>query len=359
MLPRKVNSASFVDAKKNSFFVRALVFSLVMHLVLLIVEVPQLADASRPVEVTLLQPQMTQEQIVSPPQNKSDKAPENSRLRSDYNSIAEKEQIQRGLPTPAPQPQIQPQISPTKNVKPSPPSPPTKEAATEKQEVKKVTKPEPQSKSNPKLTLNQGDLAKTLAALPKTKNADDYQTKQIPNNSSIEAEREKLKTERKLVQQQPFTQRAFALSNTKPGTPDYLPNIPDGDITLLNVKADQFAVFVRRVANQVFGAIRKRNWQELSFSEAQSIYHFVTVEAVMSADGKLISVKQLDSSGSIKFDEILLSAARSGAWDQNPPKGALASDGNIHFIFKSRTWARRTGDARFEQRWLLLGTGLL
>ena len=40
------------------------------------------------------------------------------------------------------------------------------------------------------------------------------------------------------------------------GSTDYLPNLPDGDITLLNTKADHFAVFVRRVAARVFAALR-------------------------------------------------------------------------------------------------------
>ena len=36
------------------------------------------------------------------------------------------------------------------------------------------------------------------------------------------------------------------------GSADYLPNVRQGDITLLNTKADRFAPFVRRVGMRVF-----------------------------------------------------------------------------------------------------------
>lgn len=53
-------------------------------------------------------------------------------------------------------------------------------------------------------------------------------------------------------------------------------------------------------------------------------------------------------------------AAENGAWDKNPPEGVTAEDGDIHFIFKARSWARNGGgNGLNEQRWLLLSTGLL
>src|SRR5690606_20546577 len=51
------------------------------------------------------------------------------------------------------------------------------------------------------------------------------------------------------------------------GAPDHLPSLPDGDITLLNTKANQFAVFVRRVATQVFGELRLTGWESLLASD--------------------------------------------------------------------------------------------
>jgi TonB family protein len=143
------------------------------------------------------------------------------------------------------------------------------------------------------------------------------------------------------------------------GVPDYLPDIPDGEITLLNAKADRHAVFVRRVALQVFGALRKLNWAEVAHSEARRLRGFVTVHATMSGEGKLLDATIEQTSGTSVFDRVVLEAASRGSWDQNPPGGARGADGNIHFIFKSRTWARLGGDGQREQRWLLLATGLL
>lgn len=146
------------------------------------------------------------------------------------------------------------------------------------------------------------------------------------------------------------------------GVPDYLPNLPDGDLTLLNTKANLFAVFVRRVATQVFAQLRANGWESLSAGDINSISDFVRLKAVVSPEGKLLRAELLQSSGSARFDAALKAAAELGARDPNPPKGAVAADGNIHFIFQSRSWVRfgtapRTG-APVERRWLLLGTGL-
>lgn len=145
------------------------------------------------------------------------------------------------------------------------------------------------------------------------------------------------------------------------GVPDYLPNLPDGDITLLNAKANLFAVFVRRVASQVFGALRTVGWETMSGGEIARIANFSTVEAVLSPTGDLLKISLVESSGSSRFDDVLSEAARRGAKDRNPPKGAAASDGNIHFIFKARSWVdvgTGRGGGPFERRWILLGTGL-
>jgi TonB family protein len=146
------------------------------------------------------------------------------------------------------------------------------------------------------------------------------------------------------------------------GISDHLPNLPDGDITLLNAKANIYASFVRRVAVQVFTQLRAQGWERLSGQQIRQLQSFATVEAVLSKDGKFIRAQLLDSSGSDAFDSVLNLAVTNGARDPNPPPGALAKDGLIHFIFKARSWSqmgvnRRSG-APVEQRWLLLATGL-
>jgi len=146
------------------------------------------------------------------------------------------------------------------------------------------------------------------------------------------------------------------------GSRDFLPDLPDGDITLLNTKADKFAVFVRRVASRVFGQLRLSGWESLRPEDIRMINRFSTVRAVLSLDGELLSVRLEESSGSRRFDDILLESVSRSAKDYNPPADAVADDGNIHFIFKARSWTRPVSDARTggfsERRWLLLGTGL-
>ncbi len=163
-----------------------------------------------------------------------------------------------------------------------------------------------------------------------------------------------------------------ALSNSAPlgagvdvsrlGSRDFLPDIPDGEVTLLNAKANKFAVFVRRVASQVFANLKASGWQSLSVGDINNIDKEARFEAVLNRQGQLVSVSKLAQSGSSKFDTVLESSIRKGAKDPNPPAGAEASDGMIHFTFEARSWVEmrsspRTG-APVQRRWLLLGTGL-
>ncbi len=146
------------------------------------------------------------------------------------------------------------------------------------------------------------------------------------------------------------------------GTLDHLPNLPDGDITLLNTKASLHAVFVRRVASLVFGELRAQGWDSLRPQDIYAVSNSSTVRAVLSPQGKLLRATLESGSGSPRFDEVLEAAVKKGARDSNPPKEAVATDGNFHFIFQARSWSRpaaspRTG-APTERRWLLLSTGL-
>ena len=164
-----------------------------------------------------------------------------------------------------------------------------------------------------------------------------------------------------LNEAQPFTKLSSTPAFALPlGSVDYLPNIPDGDITLLNTKADMFAVFVRRVALQVFAGIRKRNWQLLSMREITKLNDFVTIKADMSPQGDILTASIIESSGSWTFDMLVQDAVVQNGNDKNPPPGAISAvGGNIQFIFKARTWSVLQNAMLREQRWILLGTGLL
>ena len=147
-----------------------------------------------------------------------------------------------------------------------------------------------------------------------------------------------------------------------PGMADHIPNLPDGDITMLNTKASHFAVFVRRVAIQVFGQLRAVGWAQMQARDIQAITQFCTVRATLSPKGDLIRATVESSSGSYRFDEVVRLAAQIGAKDPYPPAEALSDNGTFEFIFKARSWVRLRSNPRTgmpsEARWLLLGTGL-
>jgi hypothetical protein len=143
------------------------------------------------------------------------------------------------------------------------------------------------------------------------------------------------------------------------GNPDYLPNLPDGDLTLLNEKADQYAVFVIRVATQVFGQLRSSGWEQLQYGDIANISDYNTIEAILSPRGELLRVLIHAGSGSARFDRIVEASVTRGARDPNPPPGAAAPDGNVHFIFKAKSWSEVGHQGRmYERRWLTLATGL-
>ncbi len=301
----------------------ALLLSILLHLALIFSFKLQSADSKEiPIEVTFLQPKSGKKlQIVTPSQSSDTTPPKETNLLSDKDSSAPKEQLKRGFDGGSP-------------VKPNPNPPKTQSEQVKEQQPLK-------------LKLSQKHLEKNFLDLEAEKEI----SKTTPQKKVNEKERT-----REFYRTAPF-QRKF--SNTEPGSPDYLPTIQDGEVTLLNTKADKHAVFVRRVALQVFGSLRRRNWQELSLYDAQTLSSHAIVEAVMSPKGELLSVSVQNSSGNNVFDRIVSAAANEGTRDQNPPTSALATDGNIHFVFHAKVWSRRIGDARREQRWLMLGTGLL
>ena len=145
------------------------------------------------------------------------------------------------------------------------------------------------------------------------------------------------------------------------GSSMYLPNLPDGDMTLLNTKAEYFAVFVRRVATRVFSELRLSGWENLSKDDIRMINSFSEIEAIMSLDGNILNVKLLSSSGSSSFDDILKHAVKVVGKDNNPPANAKADDNLIHFIFQAKSWSKmgtNPNGSLGERRWLLLSTGL-
>ena len=164
------------------------------------------------------------------------------------------------------------------------------------------------------------------------------------------------------IQSNASNNQKSSINVSRLGSRDYLPDIPDGEVTLLNTKANKYAVFVRRVASQVFANLRGSGWSSLSAADIRAINQDGVFEAVLSPKGVLLSVQLTTSSESRRFDQVLRTAIQKGAKDPNPPAGAEAEDGNVHFIFQARSWVQIQPNARNggmnERRWLMLGTGL-
>ncbi|RME61224.1 MAG: hypothetical protein D6780_02100 [Candidatus Dadabacteria bacterium] len=143
------------------------------------------------------------------------------------------------------------------------------------------------------------------------------------------------------------------------GIMDFLPNVAQGEITLLNTKASKFAVFVRRVAKQIFFNLRE---ESLSFEEGEKAKSPAFAVGVMDKNGLPSKVLLLRSSGSSVFDAILLNAVRDGLKDPHPPLSAAQPDGSYVFIFKAQTRVYLVrGDPNLPpqpSQWLYLAVGL-
>ncbi|MCB0323560.1 MAG: energy transducer TonB [Bdellovibrionales bacterium] len=366
------------DSNRERRLLKALALSFLIHLLILsLLNLPQAPEVP-PIEISLLdQPPPLQKQerrdsrqLVSPSDAPEQAPLVETPLRSDKDSRAERQTLKKGMPdagpTSAPNP-VQPPVA----VPPQPSPRPKSTAATQPKPQDSAAAPPKEGSVKPTesdrtLRLSGTDLLKTLepstesAAKERLNSTDRLQA--VARGETPPGPQPRTDSERvaALERYQPFRKESLAaLFAGKAGSPDLLPTVQDGEVTMLNAKAERHAVFVRRVALQVFGALRQLSWSEVPFEQIRSARGFVTVHAVMSSKGKLIRVELRDSSGSTIFDNVLVQAANRGVWDQNPPPTAQTADGTIRFVFMARSWSRFVGDARQEQRWLLLSTGLL
>jgi hypothetical protein len=279
------------------------------------------------------------EQIVNPPDQVNDEVPEKTRLLSDRNSSTKEQTVAPGTPSPA-----QPQKEKTQSKeKPDAKKPPTQlamktptEAPTPKPPVEKKVEQalEPTPPKNQTLGKPDApDRTPQLFARP-----DDLLAQGWLAESGSDQEK---KTERQPPQGRDLIAlapppRENLLSLPGPvGTPDYLPDIRQGNLTFLNTKAHRFAPFVRRVALRVFQHLLIHQRKQLHLDDVVAARDVVTIEAKLDLQGNLKKLYIQTRSGSYAVDEALLKACERGAWDENPPPEAKAEDGHIHFIFRS------------------------
>jgi hypothetical protein len=319
------------------------------------------------------------QQIVSPPPERAAEPPPETSKLSDIDSKAVIEQVKRGDPG-AQQPSTAPLRSSEAARRTSedrPPDQDQKQAAkpadqkaleprkraqsSQAGEQKRISKPESTTSLSTSSTSESRDLLlKNLTLDDSTLN------RKFAKNRVGEPARASSNqgSTMDLNQYRAFSRPQGSGANFigSAGINDHLPSLPDGDITLLNAKANTYAGFVRRVAIQVFGQLKSKGWERLNAAELKALSDFATVEAVLSPQGDLIRTVIISSSGSTSFDTVVNQSAAAGARDPNPPPGARASDGLIHFVFKARSWSQVGVNARnglpSERRWLLLATGL-
>ena len=301
------------------------------------------AQAAPPPPAPLERPQ-----IVSPPDAGEEKEPENARLLSDRDNRVAQEQIKRGEPLPA-DPDAKPQPpQPAAAEKPVPPPP--------KPQAQVAPKPQaaPAPKAPARAPASAGQRAapppEQLAALPRIDqllpSAGDLIRQGVikPEDGQASESGSDARPQPPAGEQQASVQRNDLLRHGDPwrkgsgGSLDFLPAVRDGDITMLNTKADQFAPFVRRVAVRVFETFWIQLRRSIGSGVVDSIEEGAVVEAVMDRQGQLLDFKTAERSlnGALATDRNLQSSVQQAFFDRNPPSGAESNDGNIHFLFQVR-----------------------
>jgi len=294
---------------------------------------PEAPQAEPPAERKLPLP----EQIVQPPDAGQNVAPPDTRFKSDRDVTVEKQQVKRGEPKPG---ESAPgESAAAEAVKPPPrPKPPAPKPQPARPGVPGRPKP-PQVAALPSID--------TL--LPNALKLAQEGYGQPPEPPPAE------RVERRLAR---GGADGLFIPTGPTGTFDYLPDIREGDITLLNTKADVFAPFVRRVAVRVFQNMLIALKRDLTYSNI-STQEAVEAQAIMSPAGDMIgfSIGKRSTRVSLSLDRRLQQACTVGFFDRNPPPGARAKDGNIYFVFEAGFEAQPTPQGL---AWYVrLGTGLL
>jgi hypothetical protein len=249
---------------------------------------------------------LPEQQIVSPPDGGVEKPPEETRFLSDRDTTVEEQMVRRGEPQPG-----------------------EEESPPEKAAPKRDAAPAPRPQRREPVRV--ASLPRLDQLLP---SAVEIADAELARQRESEAAQGGSETKRRRGADVPFP------SSDVYGTLDFLPDVQSGHITLLNTKAELFAPFVRRVALRVFQNLLILLRRELA-RFGQSTEEIVTIEAVMSPEGDLVAteVTQHSRQLSLGTDRLIQQACLQGFFDRNPPPGAEAADGNIHFLLRTRVLA--------------------
>lgn len=249
-----------------------------------------------PVEAKIPLPE---QQIVSLPDGGVEQPPVETRLLSDRDNTVEEQMVQRGLPEAGSDDGADPRTDPAET---------ESEASSSKPAAERAALPNINELLPDAMALAQQDYGKT---------------------AEIE-EQSKSRERQRSAGSWPATSEPI-------GTLDFLPDVRQGDITLLNTKAELFAPFVRRVALRVFQNLVISLRRDLS-GVGPSTQEQVGAEAIMNGDGNMIGFNIVARSPGVSLgvDRKLRQACADGFFDRNPPLAAKSDDGNIHFMLSTQ-----------------------
>jgi hypothetical protein len=322
----------------------AIALSALLHLLAFLL-LPLPTGAARPapeapLEVALLPPEPPKppppaapapRQMVAPPDQINDRAPENPHFESDRDNEVEHETVNPGVPNPGPEappaPARKAPPRPAVAADRPPPARQPKQAAPERPAT--VAKPMPQE---PKRAPALDDLFAKTDELVRAQRAQPPQDTDAQDAGT---------GRRKLALAVPPVTPEWSLPGVR-GTLDNLPDIQRGSVTLLNTKANVFSPFVRRVGERVFQHLIIRQ-RRLELQQILNANQPVQMRAILDSTGKLKSVQIEDQSGSASMDDTLSDALNTAAFDNNPPKAAANANGDFEFVFQAQLRAYQPG----------------
>ena len=357
------------SAERQSFFV-AVACSLAIHAILLWLVVDgagsaRLKSLPPPLMVSMVSLQQppprkdAPKQIISEPLSPSAPPLKETNRLAEHDHRAEREQIARGVGT-------DPAVQPAKVRSPIAPAPKAintvrRESGRSKNEGEKGQSPA--SHTGDRAATRAPEPSRRVAAPSSLRLDADAALSRFGNGRSERVSSQGAKGRGAAAAESASSRLDAALSAPAGvGSADKVPGLQEGSFTLLNAKADRYAVFVRRVAYRVFTTLRGLGWTSLAAGHVRAIQQPVVVIAELSPQGTFISASIRLSSGSPRFDALVSAAVRQSVSDPNPPSGAVAADGRIRFIFQStsKVLIGPSGPQGFpsERRSLELGTGL-
>lgn len=311
---------------------------------------PEAEQAEPPPELEIPLPE---QQIVSMPDAGEEKPPEDTRFLSDRDNTVEQQTVKQGEPAPSQDENgddvaaAEPEADDTAGD--------TEMAAADRPDKAAQAANQPAEDAGAR-SAGDGEAAHPLDLASLLPDALKLAAQQAESNDAPEQEAggapEKRNRPRKAAAWQPTT--------TLRGTLDHLPDVRAGHVTLLNTKAEIFAPFVRRVMLRVFQNMMiflRRAGPSLR----PGVREQIEAEAIMSPEGRMIGLRitQQSTSRSIGLDRMLTDACNEAFFDRNPPPGAAAPDGNIHFVLQTMVQTYPSIGRRGVGLSGLFGVGLL